>query len=304
MRALSWILCSFLTMALTCSAQEVPKKYKGFFVHYTDSRSYPEKVLNSVHLTTKDVGRSFALIVGVASYRKLPPEQQLGAAAEDVRKLQNYLVTQEFFDEVVVLKDSDVTFENLRYFLVTYFPSRLRSAPKSRFLFAYSGHGFQVDSDGFLVSSEAESLTDTGNSLPMAVVRDLLAILVKSAYQTLVLVNACHSGAFLTFSGGDTALPKEPGAHVITAAGTSEKAWSDPSVGTGSEFFERLLDGLNGGADIYPVRGNQHGDGIVTVYELMDYLRANVRSSTPQLGYLARDKTEGGFFFLTDTNRC
>src|ERR1700728_2659021 len=104
--------CLFLTLALACSAQEVPKQYKRFFVHYTDSRSYPEKALNSVHLTTKDVGRSFALIAGVASYPHLPPERQLGAAAEDVRKLQNYLITQEFFDEVVVLKDSDVTFEN------------------------------------------------------------------------------------------------------------------------------------------------------------------------------------------------
>ena len=41
---------------------------KSIVHYYVDRRSLPEKLLNSVGLTTQDAGRSFAFIVGVSRY--------------------------------------------------------------------------------------------------------------------------------------------------------------------------------------------------------------------------------------------
>ena len=61
------------------------------------------------------------------------PQQALRPAEADLQHLQAYLKDQEFFDEIVVLKDADMNYENLRYFLEVYFPERLKNSPKSRF---------------------------------------------------------------------------------------------------------------------------------------------------------------------------
>jgi tetratricopeptide (TPR) repeat protein len=94
-------------------------------------------------------------------------------------------------------------------------------------------------------------------------------------------------------------LPKHRGAHAITAGGTGELTWHDPNQGTGSIFFEKFFEGLNGYADGVP----QGGDGVVTVDELAAYLKQGVQVSTdqnqnPQAGDLLRGGSHGGFFFL------
>src|ERR1035438_9226461 len=144
-------------------ASAVPEPYRQKFVQYVDRRSMQEKALNLIGLTSQDVGRSFALIAGVSRYPNMPEMgRELAAAGADIDELQNYLRSEEFFDEIVVLRDGDVTMENLEYFLQDYFPDRLRKSPKSRFLFAYSGHGMAEGSKeaptGYLLKSTARSL--------------------------------------------------------------------------------------------------------------------------------------------------
>src|ERR1043166_4691266 len=91
-------------------ASLVPEMYREKFVRYIDRRSMSEKALNLIGLTRNDVGRSFALIAGVSKYPNMPElEKDLPAAAADIDSLQNYLKNQEFFDEIVVLRDGDVT---------------------------------------------------------------------------------------------------------------------------------------------------------------------------------------------------
>lgn len=102
------------------SSPNVPEKYKRLFFYYSDQRSLYEKALNSVGLTSVPVGRSFALIAGVSQYPNFPVlERSLKPAEVDIEKLKSYLKDQEFFDEIVVLKDGDMTLENLNYFLDT-----------------------------------------------------------------------------------------------------------------------------------------------------------------------------------------
>jgi len=286
----------------TVSAQskpQVPEDYQKFFVHYVDNRSISEKALNLVKLSLNDVGRSFALISGVSRYPNMSlTNQELRPASEDIIKLQHYLTTYEFFDEVVVLQDGNVTTENLEFFLQTYFPGRLAEFPKSRFLFAYSGHGMTEGSSGYLLKNTAQSLTDKTNSINLGVVRVFVDEVVKKGHHVLVLLNACYSGAFLRRSFGDSMrlIPRYPGAHAITAGGTGEQTWHIPAVGKGSVFFEKVFAGLDGRAD-------SSGDGLIGVYELFSYLKQEVQIFTnqdqnPQVGDLTIHGSKGEFFFL------
>jgi hypothetical protein len=89
-------------------------------------------------------------------------------------------------------------------------------------------------------------------------------------------------------------IPKNPGAHAIPAGGTKELTWHDPKVGTGSVFFEKVFAALDGRAS---------SDGIVTVDDLVAYLRREVRISTdqqqnPLSGDLSLHGSLGGFFFF------
>jgi TPR repeat protein len=284
----------------------VPSAYRRFFAHYAENRSLPEKALNLVGLTSQNVGRSFALIAGVTRYPNMPPsEQDLPAAAADLRQLQAYLTDQERFDEVVVLKDGDVSYENLRYFLEVYFPGRLKASPRSRFLFAYSGHGITDNTRGFILLGSAHNMEDKENSLNLKVIRDLMESVVDAGHQVLVLLNACYSGAFLGRPFGPTRyVPRDPGAHAITAGGSKELTWHDPSLGPGSVFFEKVFAGLSGLADSSPINADgSRGDGIITVDELASYLKQEIRifsdqRQNPMEGDISKNGSTGSFFFL------
>src|SRR5216684_8672244 len=168
--ALATVMALFIMGPIAAVAQTfpdyLPTQYRPFFKHFVDARSLPERMLNVTGLTSADYGRGFALIAGVSKYPRMSGSAgNLVPAAEDIRKLQSYLKTYEKIDEIVVLTDADVTPDNLYFFLARYFPRRLKDFPKSRFLFAYSGHGTTENEHGYLLTSEAVSLQDTFNAI-------------------------------------------------------------------------------------------------------------------------------------------
>lgn len=287
---------------MVCAQDEPPVSlnYRRFFAHYTDGRSIFEKVLNVAGITGRDVGRSIALVAGVSHYPRLPVGSRYFPPAEaDRNQLVEYLEKEEFFDEVIVLWDEDMNSANLSYFLKEYLPKRLVAFPKSRFLFAYSGHGFSDGADGYLLRASATGFSDKRSAMGLLTLRGMMNDVVESGYYTLALLNSCYAGAFLNNkSFGGHYLPKERGAHAITAGAAQEKAWSDSRLGPGSVFFEKVFAGLGGAADLDP----DHA-GIITTSGLYAYLRREVQISTdqrqaPQLGDLSRNQSEGEFFFL------
>ena len=288
---------------------QVPENFQQYFVHYVEKQqSLWDIVLNSIGLSKQDVGRSFALIAGVSEYPQMPlGEQSLLPAAKDIQNLVQYLKEVELFDEIVVLENESMNTTNLRYFLQTYFRKRLETFDKSRFLFAYSGHGFTDGEDGYVLLSQGQNMSDKDNSLNHQEIRAWVNETIKKGYYVLVLINSCYSGAFISrtsFGNKVDYLPKQKGCHVITAGGTNELTWHDPRIGEGSIFFEKFFRGLNGEADIFPKRSDEtSGDGIVTVNELFTYLKQTVQFETderqnPQLGDLLKAGSVGGFFFL------
>jgi hypothetical protein len=216
-------------------------------------------------------------------------------------------------DEIVVLKDGDVSLQTLRYFLEVYFPARVGRFPKSRFLFAYSGHGMaEGDKEypvGYLLQATARTLADKENGIPMDVLRLFVDRIITTGHHILVLINAYHSGAFLNNRPfGETStpyLPREKGAHAITASGSGQLSWHDAQIGSGSVFFEKFFAGLGGQADAYPfdARTGQRGDGIITANEIGTYLVEEVRlatrgEQTPIPADISPHGSLGAFFFL------
>src|SRR5450631_4188032 len=119
---LNIVLMTTAPIVVAQATTTIDPDFKKYLIHYVDRRSLPERLLNSVSLTSYDPGRSFALIAGVSHYYKMPQAQRyLAPADRDLDLLIAYLKDQQFFDEIVVLRDDAVSFDNLRYFLETYF---------------------------------------------------------------------------------------------------------------------------------------------------------------------------------------
>jgi formylglycine-generating enzyme required for sulfatase activity len=301
------LLLAFGLCGSLVSAQKEPpteNKYQGFFYHYVDDRSLPERALNLVGLTTRQVGRSFALLAGVSRYKHVP---DLPPVEIDIAKLYSYLKEQEFFDEIVILMNDDFTEHNLRYFLQSYFPKRVAAHPKSRFLFAFSGHGMNDRSRGYLLEHTARSFNDKVNSINLRLVRTYIQEVVDRGHHVLALINACYGGNFFRSSfGSERFVPTLPGAHAITAGGANELVYADPDIGPGSVFFEEFFAALDERADSFPAAeraGERSGDGVVTVDELATWLKLDIRQTygervNPQAGDLLPQKSLGGFFFL------
>ena len=302
------------TPVTTETPEWVPKQYARFFHRKVDERPAWERALNYLDVSLDQTGLSFALVAGVSEYPRMSGRAaDLWPARLDVEKMVAYLEREpESFNEIVVLLDQDMTAENLGYFLTKYFPRRLSKSPRSRFLFAYSGHGMTAaNGRGYILTAQATSLEDRfEGGISLATVRAQFQDIVDNGHQVLALINSCYGVDFhrlsLAFGPEQTPLPTREGAHAITAGGAGELTWHDPSFGDGdgekgSIFFEAVLSALDGRADMLP------NDGIVTVGELETYLRTTISRFTderqnPAGGDLIATRSPGGFFFL-DRNR-
>lgn len=282
----------------------VPAKYRKFFMKYKDGRSMPANVLAAHGIDEHKIGRSYALLAGISHYSNLPSEQQeLSPARVDVEGLLAYLKDHEYFDEIVVLEDQDVTLDNLNYFLQVYFPDRMGEAEQnSRFLFAYSGHGFDFSGDGYLLTSLAASMDDRRDSIDLAQLKVAVEKSVAKALNALVLINSCQGGVFLerlAFGEKQLVIPKI-GAHAITAGAKGQFTYGAGGQGRGSYFFEEVLNALKGGADT-------KNQGLVATDQLFSFVRHEVQRDTngdqdPQVGDIEPHTSQGSFFFVLPTS--
>ena len=204
------LLVAFVSIVTAADVEDLPiddelKEFQRYFafVRDSDERTLFERALEHVGLGNHTNGRSFALIAGVSEYPAMPgPYRRLIPAAEDIRKLTSYLITQELFDEIVVLADENMNQRNLDYFLEDYFPRRLQELSKrrSRFLFAYSGHEItNLAGRGFLLTSKATGYDDPSGiaRISMKKLRAMFGQIIDTKHQILVLINACYSGDFV-----------------------------------------------------------------------------------------------------------
>lgn len=251
----------------------------------------------AVGLTDKEEAYSVALITGVDKYPLLGRRgETLTAASTDLVQLTEAL-RELGFNDVLVVWNEDFNEENLRRVLRDFVDPRLAKHGRSRFLLAHTGHGMSDGDDGYLLTSRSQDFDETSKMISLSGLRDILDPTIETAFQSLVLLNACYGGTLVTSFGGRF-IPKHPGSHAITAGGSDELTWGTER--NGSIFFDTVIRGLSGAADTLPK--NTSGDGVVTTFELYSYLRQTIQSESnhvqnPDMGKLRPDNNNGEFFF-------
>ncbi|BAO87895.1 GH25 family lysozyme [Caballeronia cordobensis] len=242
--------------AFTCTngAEVSREKYCKYFKAYR-ARSAPSdpRISNIIGGESRSKSRAIALLIGISSYPNLPEKfKSLAPAHTDVVKLTNFLITEQKFDEVIVLENADATLEAINFFLGDYVPQQgVESNRNGRFLLAYSGHGTNISATqgaSFLLSA-AKSPDDVSQMYPMEDLRARLQTISRNYFHSLALINACFGGNTLGSGkfGGNPSTVELRGSYALTAGPDDKPVASFGGIRDGSIFFDSIINGITTG---------------------------------------------------------
>ena len=304
------LLLIFFIVILPAKSQNADSSLVKYFFHYNKTPdSYWELLLTKLGISNELIGRSIALIVGVNYYPEFPNAgtskclKNLTPVKIDIIKLKEYLKNVENFDEIIVLENEHVNESNLSYFLQNYIPNRLKNNKNSRFLFAYSGHGYTANNKGYLLNSNARSCSDKSNSLQLTILKSYLEETILEAHRSLVLLNACYGGQLCSdgkVSLGES-LTDKPGAHIITAGWDNELVYAK-SRSEGSLFFEKVLEAL------YSSYNTDGIEALISTDEIYSYVLNEIRQEfnymqNPRICDMYPEGGGGGHFYFMNRKK-
>ena len=225
------------------------------------------------------IPRSYALVVGIATYQNLAAAQQLQFPERDAEAIYSILISTEGgnfrAENVHKLVGAKATLARLRYELEEWLPSIAKD--DDRVLIYFAGHGFVYGGKAYLAPYDIDlkNITATGYGMD-ALGRDM-GVKIKGKWKVL-LTDSCHSGAInpdadvQLINGTLGALNKS--LFSLTASRDRERSFESKDWGGGHGIFTYyVVKGLEGAAD-------ESGDGIVTADELAEYVHRNVREAT------------------------
>lgn len=235
---------------------------------------------------------SWALVIGVDSYRNLPA---LRTAEHGARAVARYLRDTLGFTVTELYNDQPSRESILCWF------AQLKDHPDDRVLFYFAGHGITHSlknrSKGFLALAQSDSYW---NALAMDDILDEAEAL--SAKHVLYLLDACFSGMALRGRSGTfdsrrmvEYLLTRPARYAITSGG--EEVVDDDAAGEYSLFTHFLLQALTD--------KTLHVDGMLRAKEVGLYIEENVSAhrrsrALPNHGYL-QGSGDGDFLFFWET---
>ena len=199
-----------------------------------------------------------ALLIGVSRFDD-SRLAALNAPADDVKALGAVLRDRQRggFDNVAISLDED--FLTVRDRLATLFADR---DPDDLLLLYYSGHGILGRGNRLFLATPGSNLDrPQARSLSAAEIREQMD--QTRAERQVVVLDCCHSGAFVEGAKGATAAPavtqdtfdaSATGRYVLTAADALQFAWDGDSLKSGtvadrtlSRFTSWVVDGLGRG---------------------------------------------------------
>jgi tetratricopeptide (TPR) repeat protein len=221
---------------------------------------------------------SYAVIVGISAYPKLPAKWQLHFPERDAQSIHTALISPEggnFKEEnVKVLIGAKATLAAVRDAIGVWLPSKAQG--DDRVVIYYAGHGTIFDGKAYLAPSDFDLADPKGTGYPMDELGAAIAGKIHAKWKIL-LTDACHSGAIspedsesLNHGLGDLT----QSLFSLTASRDREVANEVASFEGGHGIFTYyVVKGLEGEAD------TSH-DGIVTADELAEYVHTQVREVT------------------------
>ncbi|MGH9761640.1 MAG: caspase family protein, partial [Blastocatellia bacterium] len=245
--------------------------------------------------------KRWALVIGIDQYDD-GDINPLSGAVKDSRSLRQALIKDCGFpsDNVILLtsdshdRDLKPTRSNIIYRL----SALANQVPADGLLlFAFSGHGVEVDNKAFLLPEEAKLSKDTLYLTDNAVGVDRVKEYINrtGVKQRIMLLDACRS-KLSTGKGIDVAPMTKSYEKAFDfnyeiknrsidafltfyATGMGQESWEDPDTGQGY-FTEAVVEGLSGGRNGETL--NSHGE--VTLGALTKYVRDTVAERTKRAG--------------------
>ena len=230
------------------------------------------------------IPRSYALVVGIATYQNLKADQNLRYSERDADSIYSILISPEGgnfrAENVHRLIGPKATLANFKHEVEEWLPSVAKD--DDRVLIYFGGHGFLAKGQAYLApydlrpGSEA-NVAATGYS--MGTLGSTFGGRIHGKWKVL-LTDACHSGAISP--DGIAAFNQrlsdfDHSVFVFSASREREQSFEGPDWGGGHGLFTYYVErGLGGAAD-------ENGDGTVTADELANYVRINVRRDSKNL---------------------
>ena len=227
---------------------------------------------------TVTIPRSYALVVGVAKYEKLPAKLQLSYSERDAESIYSILISPEGgnfkAENVHKLVGPKATLANLRHELETWLPSVAKD--DDRVLIYFAGHGFVYKGAAYLApyDFDLDNVTTSGYPMSTSRRRDRRQDQgeIEDPAHGLLPQRRDHSGRHANINHTLTDLHKS--LFSLTASRDRERSFESPDFGGGHGIFTYyVVQGLGGAAD-------ENGDGIVTADELAEYVHTQVREAT------------------------
>lgn len=201
--------------------------------------------------------QSKALLVGINDY----PESPLRGCINDAIAVEELLSKNEdqspnFFCRRLISRDVKITLPELRKQV-----NQLFKDDADRVLFYFSGHGYENNLGGYLVTQDAKNYAE-GMALSELIALANSALRSKRIREVILILDCCHAGYLGSITGFDhMQAVLMPGLSILTSSSPSQYS---VETAKGGLFTSILCEGLRGGAaDIL---------GRVTVAGLYNYL--------------------------------
>ena len=234
---------------------------------------------NSLRAESVPPGKTYALIVGISEYGKLPHDLWLQYPHIDATTLAQFLASPRGgavpADQVRVLTNAQATTGALRDAFQTF----LKQPGKNDTVYIFiAGHG-TVDAHGaYILTYDSDPNALGATAMPMGELFALVQGELTTAGHVIFLADVCRAASIAgqksTALGVEKFGDAEGELLGLMAARPTELSMEGPQFGGGHGAFTwSVLQGLAGAADT-------DKDGFVTVGELIDYVTTNVPKLT------------------------
>ena len=226
--------------------------------------------------------KTYALVVGISQYAKLPRDNWLQYPDADAKALSALLSSPRGgsvpADQMLVLTNEQATTAAIRAALQEFLKTKPNKDDTVYVLIA--GHGTVDDTGAYILTYDSDPNNLKGSALPMAELHSLVEQSLTQTGHVILLADVCRAA---TIAGQKTAaigdavnrIGEAPGELLgLMAARPRELSIEGPEFGGGHGAFTwSVMRGLEGEAD------TDH-DGFVTIGELIDFVTADVPKLT------------------------
>ncbi len=206
-----------------------------------------------------------AVLVGINQYSSLSGVSALNYAVADVKALQASLERQGY--NVLALYDGEATVNFIQKAIkkITRLANSEKDKRNATLIFSFSGHGFAVDGQNYLVTydTDRENVTETGLTLDSVI----STLKDTGIAQKVVFLDACRNNpGQKSTSGAFVAQPAE-GLGILFSTRSGDVSYESSTLG-GGIFSHFLVEGLDGGA--------ADKEGVVSLHSLKRYVERKV----------------------------